>query len=197
MSRSNEAFLSTETTDDAVIVHVRGEWLFEHVAALEDASLEVREVADRHVRFQCDGLQESDIAGAWVLYDRSQQLNEDGLSSEFTGFQAQHFKFLRHIIDAAAIREHAHHDGYRRSPHPWRGALEAVGQAATRHVEDAGQLSRWFLDGLRVPTRMMVNETLRQVYHAGVRAIPVVMMITFLIGIVLAYQGASQLERFE
>lgn len=190
------SYLSTDLEDDALVVRIRGDWLFEHVSDLEEASLEVRDRADRHVEFRCDGLDEIDIAGAWVLYDRAQQLSEAGLTSEFKGFQAAHFKFLQHIIDAAAIREHAHHLDERPPMHPVRATLETVGQVVTRGVEDTGQMTRWLAEGFGLPTRMMIGETLRQIHQAGVQAIPVVMMISFLIGIVLAYQGASQLERF-
>lgn len=189
-------FLSTAIVGDTLVVNIRGDWLFENVRALEDASLRIQGAADRHVEFRCDGLEEIDIAGAWVLYDRSQQLRDVGLTSEFKGFKAEHFKFLRNIIDAAAIREYSEHLDDPVPVHPLRSTLEAIGGAVTQGVEDTGQITRWIGDGLRLPTRMMLGETLRQVYQTGVQAIPVVMMITFLIGIVLAYQGASQLERF-
>ncbi len=188
-------YLSTERLPESLVVRIHGPWLFEHVSELEEASRMVREAADRHVEFRCDDLEEIDIAGAWVLYDRAQQLRETGLTSEFKGFDAAHFKFLQHIIDAAAIREHAHDLDARRPAHPIRAALVGIGRIVTRGVEDTGQVTRWLGEGLRLPTRMMLRETITQLYQAGVQAIPVVMMISFLIGIVLAYQGASQLQR--
>ncbi len=192
----SESYLNTELRPDALVVKIRGDWLFENVRELEDSSLLIQEAADRHVEFRCDGIDEIDIAGAWVLYDRAQQLREDGLTSEFKGFKAEHFKFLQHIIDAAAIREYSHHLDDPVPIHPIRTTLESIGGMVTQGVEDTGQVARWLVQGFHLPTRMMLNETMRQVYQAGVQAIPVVMMITFLIGIVLAYQGASQLERF-
>ena len=192
----NGPFLSTAIVGDTLVVNIRGDWLFENVRALEDASLRIQGAADRHVEFRCDGLEEIDIAGAWVLYDRSQQLRDVGLTSEFKGFKAEHFKFLRNIIDAAAIREYSEHLDDPVPVHPVRATLEAIGSAVTQGVEDTGQITRWIGEGMGLPTRMMLGETVRQVYQTGVQAIPVVMMITFLIGIVLAYQGASQLERF-
>lgn len=192
----NDVFISYETRPDALVVGIRGKWLFENVSALETASLDIAERADRHVVFQCGGLEDIDIAGAWVLYDRAQQLTEAGLTSEFKGFQAGHFKFLRHIIDAHAVREFAHELDTPPPPHPLRHFLENLGSASVNAVEDVGEVARALGDGLRRPTRMVLAETARQVYFTGVQAIPVVMMITFLIGIVLAYQGASQLERF-
>jgi len=192
----SDAFIQIETRPEAMIVSLHGKWLFENVTRLEAASAEVAERADRHVVFECGGLEEMDIAGAWVLYDRSQQLTEAGITSEFQGFRARHFKFLRHIIDAHAVREFAHDLDKPPPPHPIRHGLERIGRATTSGVEDVGEVSRSIVDGMKRPTRLVVGETARQIYYSGVQAIPVVMMITFLIGIVLAYQGASQLERF-
>jgi phospholipid/cholesterol/gamma-HCH transport system permease protein len=192
----NDAFITYETRPEELVVGIRGHWRFENVTALELASHDIAQRADRHVVFQCDGLEDIDIAGAWVLYDRSQQLTEAGLSSEFKGFQAGHFKFLRHIIDAHAVREYAHELDTPPPPHPLRHFLERLGSATYNSVNDVGQITRSLADGMLRPNRMSLSETIRQVYYTGVQAIPVVMMISFLIGIVLAYQGASQLERF-
>lgn len=192
----NDAFIRYQPQPDALIVGIRGRWLFDNVTALEEASHDIAEHADRHVVFQCSGLDEIDIAGAWVLYDRSQQLSEAGISSEFKDFHEDHFKFLRHIIDAHAVREYAHELDLPVPPHPVRHALERMGSATTNAITDVGEIARSILDGVRKPSRLIIGETVRQVYFTGVQAIPVVMMITFLIGIVLAYQGASQLERF-
>ena len=195
-ARMNETFVSYETREDALVVGVHGHWLFEHVTELEAASEDIAHHADRHVVFKCDGLRDIDLAGAWVLYDRSQQLSEIGVTSEFEGFREGHFKFLRHIIDAHAVREFAHELDTPPPPHPVRHFLEHLGGASVDLVEDMGQAARSLGDGVARPSRMMLAETMRQVYFTGVQAIPVVMLISLLIGIVLAYQGATQLERF-
>lgn len=200
----NSDFLSTEIRPDALVVDVRGAWTFENTSRLDQASREVRDMAERagtsgqarHVVFRCAGLEAMDISGAWVLYDRSQQLREDGITTEFKDFRAAHFKFLQQIIDMAAVEELDQDLTAPEPSHPVRTAMEAVGELATERVEDTGQWARWIFDALRRPSRLIIGETIQQVHATGVRAIPVVMLMTFLIGIVLAYQGASQLERF-
>ena len=189
-------YLDMEADDDTLVVNVRGDWVFENVAQLEADSLRVRDAAKSNVIFRCAGLRRMDIAGAWVLYDRSQQLTETGITSEFKDFRAAHFKFLRHIIDMAAAREPGLGRDEPERPHPFRVAMETVGEKSLERVEDTGQWTRWLFDALRRPSRLVIAETLQQIHQAGVRAIPVVMLMTFLIGIVLAFQGASQLERF-
>jgi phospholipid/cholesterol/gamma-HCH transport system permease protein len=190
------AYLNTETESGRLLVNVRGQWTFDNVLALEYATASVIPATGQKVTFQCAGLEEIDIAGAWVLYDCTEQLSVLGINSELTGFKAAHFKFLQHIIDAAAIREYE-------EPRPEPGrrevihdAMERLGKASSSHIEDLGEIARSVLDGVRRPSLMIIGETIRQVYQTGVQAIPVVVVITFLIGIVTAHQAAGQLEKF-
>jgi len=192
----NSTYLSTESQPQRLDVNVRGLWVFDNVLALENATASVLPEPGQEVRFQCAGLEEIDIAGAWVLYDRTQQLAELGIKSELTGFQAAHFKFLQHIIDAAAVREYEAPPEHPEQPKPVRDALENLGRATSSHIEDLGEIAHSILDGVRRPSLIIVGETLKQLYLTGVQAIPVVMVITFLIGVVLAYQAAGQLEQF-
>lgn len=190
------AFLSVTDKADHLEVGLRNDWVFDNVSALEDATVSVVSTDGRPVVFQCAGLDDIDIAGAWVLYDRSQQLAELGIKSDFVGFKAEHFKFLRNIIDMAAVREYEEPDEDDRAP-PWlRTRLESVGRLATERVADIGFITRAILDGVRRPLRLIYGETVRQVFETGVKAIPVVVVISVLIGIVMAYQASGQLEQF-
>lgn len=190
------SFLSVEDGQDRLLVSVRGNWTFPNVLVLEDATASVMPRTGQAVTFQCAGLENIDIAGAWVLYDRTQQLSELGNKSELTGFRAAHFKFLRNIIDAAAIREYEEPQVRPERPKVLRGTVENLGRATSTHIEDLGQIARSILDGVRRPSLIMIGETIKQVYQTGVQAIPVVVVITFLIGIVTANQAAGQLEKF-
>jgi phospholipid/cholesterol/gamma-HCH transport system permease protein len=192
----NSAYLSIESLPDRLVVSVKGQWVFDEVLALEDATASVLPQAGQVVTFQCAGLEDIDIAGAWVLYDRTGQLSELGIKSELTGFKAAHFKFLQHIIDAAAIREYEELPETPERPKIMREAVEHLGRATASQIEDLGAIARSILDGVRSPSLIMVGETIKQVYFTGVQAIPVVMVITFLIGIVTAHQAAGQLEKF-
>ncbi|MDX2416470.1 MAG: ABC transporter permease [Xanthomonadales bacterium] len=192
----SDAFVNFEDQPGRLIVNVKGNWVFDEVSALEDATAKVLPEAGQIVTFQCAGLEDIDIAGAWVLYDRTEQLSELGIKSEFSGFKAAHFKFLQNIIDAAAIREY---EEPIENPVPSRHmqvAVEKLGKATASHIEDLGTIARSILDGVRKPSLIMVGETIKQVYFTGVQAIPVVVVITFLIGIVTAHQSAGQLEKF-
>ena len=192
----NEAYLNIESNPDRLIVNVKGQWVFDEVLALEAATATVTPVQGQLVTFQCAGLEDIDIAGAWVLYDRAEQLSELGIKSEMIGFKAAHFKFLQNIIDTAAIRDYEEPLDAPEQPRILRETAERVGQASATYIEDLGAIARSILDGVRKPSLIIVGETIKQVYLTGVQAIPVVVVITFLIGIVTAHQAAGQLEKF-
>ena len=190
------AYLSVESLEDSLKVGLKNDWIFDNVSDLEDATASVISTGGKKVIFHCGGLKDIDIAGAWVLYDRSQQLAEIGIKSDFIGFKAAHFKFLQNIIDMAAIREfEEEYDGSGREP--WlKHNLEQLGKSTTTNFEEVGFITNSIMDGIRRPFKLIIGETIKQVYETGVQAIPIVMVITFLIGIVLAYQASGQLEQF-
>jgi phospholipid/cholesterol/gamma-HCH transport system permease protein len=192
----NSAYLSIENQPGRLLVNVKGQWIFDEVLALEEATASVLPEAGQLVIFQCAGLEDIDIAGAWVLFDRTEQLSELGFKSELTGFKAAHFKFLQHIVDAAAIREYEDPSDAIDQPNILHKAVETLGRATATQIEDIGAIARSVLDGLRRPSLIMVGETIKHIYYTGVQAIPVVVVITFLIGIVTAHQAAGQLEKF-
>jgi phospholipid/cholesterol/gamma-HCH transport system permease protein len=189
-------FLSIETQPGRLVVKVRGQWIFDEVPALEAAAASVSPEAGQSVVFQCAGLEDIDIAGAWVLFDRNEQFSELGIKSELTGFKASHFKFLQHIIDAAAIREYEEPSDSPARPKVMKETVERLGRSTTAYIEDLGEIARYILDGVRKPSLIMVGETIKHVYTTGVQAIPVVVVITFLIGIVTVHQAAGQLGKF-
>jgi phospholipid/cholesterol/gamma-HCH transport system permease protein len=190
------AFLSVTDKADHLEVGLRNDWVFDNVSDLEVATASVVSPGGQPVTFHCGGLQKIDISGAWVLYDRSQQLAEEGIKTEFVGFKAEHFKFLRNIIDMAAIRDYQDESYEDQHPHWLRAGLERVGRATTAQFEDLGFIARAILDGARRPFRLILGETIKQVHETGVRAIPIVVVISVLIGVVMAYQAAGQLEQF-
>jgi len=53
-----------------------------------------------------------------------------------------------------------------------------------------------FLSSFRHPSAIRYGAIIENIEQAGVRAVPIIAVTSFLIGVVIAYQGAVQLERF-
>lgn len=188
-------FLDIETTGREMSVKVKGRWVFDNVLQLENIVAEVLPDPGQSVVFACDAIEEIDIAGAWVLYDRNEHFNELGVDSELTGFKDAHIKFLQQIINAAAIRDYKP-PSTQKPPGEFSLAMERIGEATSARIEDFGEITGSIVDGFRRPSLYIVGETMKQIYFTGVQAIPVVMVITFLIGVVTAHQAVGQLEQF-
>jgi phospholipid/cholesterol/gamma-HCH transport system permease protein len=192
---SNEFF---ETTPDAgaIAVSLKKDWVFGNVRALTRA-LEDADLSDaEQITFQCGGLESIDIAGAWVLFRKSQDLQAAGRNTDFKGFKAAHFKFLNNITGVSDTAEITNVAIGTTEAGRSRRILESLGQAAVRGFEDIGYIAHAIFEGVRKPSKLMLRETIRQVDQTGVKAIPIVFLISFLMGLVMAYQGALQLEQF-
>ena len=189
-------FLTVEKAGGTLTIDLRNDWLFKNITQFQ-FELDAIDPADcSNVRFVCEGLHELDLTGAWTLYDKSLDFEEIGCKSDFIGFKAAHFKFLRHIIDMAAVNEYDP-DFFNPVPrHLLKEQLEKFGAATMRGFEAFGYIARSIFDGCKKPSLLVMGETLRQIHETAIRAIPIVMIITFLMGVVLAYQSAGQLAKF-
>jgi phospholipid/cholesterol/gamma-HCH transport system permease protein len=157
---------------------------------------EVVPAEEKRVQFRCDGLQEFDLAGAWMLYEKSLDYEELGVKTEFEGFRDSHIKFLQHILDIAAQKEYVPGFFDPQPSHYFRNGMQTIGKNTIEAIDSVGFIARAVLDGIRRPSRLVIGETIRQVHATGAAAIPIVAMVCFLMGIVLAYQSARQLEQF-
>jgi len=189
-------YLKVKQQGDTLTVELCNTWLFENVAEFQ-SELDVLDPGTAmRVHFVCGGLKEFDLTGAWSLYEKSLDFEEVGLRSEFLGFKESHFKFLQNIIDVAAVSEYDPEFFNPVPRHHVKEQLEKIGAATLHSFESFGYIARAIMDGARNPSLLVVGETMRQIYETCIRGIPIVMVITFLMGVVLAFQSAGQLEKF-
>ena len=92
-------FLRAERDDHSLTVSLKGDWVLGNVPDLESALADLDAGGATAVTFRCGGLQDIDIAGAWVLFRRSQDLESRGQSTDFQDFKAAHFSFLENVTD--------------------------------------------------------------------------------------------------
>ncbi len=92
-------YISAECDDRSLIVSLKGDWVLGNVPDLEAALADVDAGGATAVTFQCGGLQDIDIAGAWVLFRRSREFESQGRVADFQGFRAAHFSFLKSIME--------------------------------------------------------------------------------------------------
>ncbi|MES2846674.1 MAG: MlaE family lipid ABC transporter permease subunit [Pseudomonadota bacterium] len=141
-----------------------------------------------------------DTAGAWAItsFQAAQKAKGRQIAIEnATGAQSL---LLQTVADALPpIRTRR-----RRLPHHEAGDMllelgKSVSHFAAGLSETVGflglVLTRLATTALH-PTRLRVTALVHHMHEAGLNAVPIVALMGFLIGIVLAFQGASQLEQF-
>ncbi len=191
-------YFEEERATDALTISLKDDWTFSNTKKLDEALRTVEGAHAKQVTFQCGGLQNIDLAGAWVLFRRSQEFESEGRATQFLGFKAAHFKFLHNITDIRDSAVEAQSTDPTESIKPGRigQVLETVGRTAAAGIEDVGHIAHAVLSGVSHPSRLAFDETIRQIEHTGARAVPIVTLVAFLMGVVFAYQGANQLAEF-
>ena len=139
-----------------------------------------------------------DLSGAWLLHDLSRRAAATGLAVVWTGGAPPPTVALvddtlgtgkgpAFILPAAAEFRPVTAIG-RTVVERWAGlqdGLAFTGEAAVRMLRGIPSVKSWRLISVA-----------RHVYETGIKAIPIVALIAFLISVILAYMSAEQLMKF-
>jgi phospholipid/cholesterol/gamma-HCH transport system permease protein len=140
-----------------------------------------------------------DSAGAWILHKLLQRLRDEGSTLEMQGLRAD---FAR-LLDAVA--QQATDSGNAPAPPADAPAsqLEDLGRNAAALWEQTaallsfvGETAFALAGSIANPQRIRWRSILYNIRTAGFDALPIVGLLSFLLGIVVAYQGADQLRQY-
>ncbi len=148
--------------------------------------------------FDLGAVDRMDTAGAWLIERTRARLAETGGDFSLAGVQPDH----RRLLDR--VKEAGKSDPLPETPHPT--PLDVVARlgkgtigAFERGIELLNFLGAVVIAMVRVllrPRRIRFTSFVSHIEQVGLDAMPIVGLITFLVGIVLAYQGVDQLRRF-
>lgn len=166
--------------------------------ALAAALDSLEEVPRGTLTFDASGLDDIDLGGAVLLDSRLRELEQRGVHVEWQGEPPQQLRLVTDTRSRGKGGTAAEDDGFDlvdpvRSLGRW--AVER-GEQALHSLAFFGAIctviGRAFLHlrHLRLPALV------RHVYETGLHAIPIVSLIAFLISVIIAYMGATQLRKF-
>ncbi|MCU0907831.1 MAG: MlaE family lipid ABC transporter permease subunit [Rhodobacteraceae bacterium] len=160
--------------------------------ALEAAGLQGR------VTLDLSGAGRIDTAGAAAILRLGDRLAADGGALAITGETPAQ----RRMLDLVAARRFPPEPPAPRPP-AVRAALEQLGRTTAEGARTALSLTAFLgqtvaaLAGVVLrPWRMRLTPLVFHLGEVGLGAVPIVALMAFLIGVVLAYQGATQLRQF-
>ena len=132
-----------------------------------------------------------DSAGAWVL---QRWLRASGAKPALRGWPARAQGLMAQVQAGAAQAP---------LPAPRRSMLQHIGRQAAAAAQQAiaflafvGQVAMAAAGVLRHPGRFRGRAVLREIEIGGFDALPIIGLTSFLIGVVVAYQGADQLKHY-
>src|SRR5215831_15799949 len=177
-----------------------GQWLVTTAAELDRRLRAIHIPRDKKITLDLAGIERLDTAGAWLLLRTEHELAAQGNIVEFRNLRAN-FAPLFDQVRVGGMVVPARHP--RPAHHTLAGFLERIGRISLGLVTRAFSLLSFFgvicVTVGRVlfhPRRVRATPLVAQMEQTGVNAVPIVGLLSFLIGIVLAYQGADQLRRF-
>jgi phospholipid/cholesterol/gamma-HCH transport system permease protein len=169
------------------------------IAAIESMERDLEGLAaEGVVAIDLRNVEALDTAGAWLVTRLERRLAAEGHQVRLEGAspaQAALLETVRQINPEAAPEAPARHDlvewldGVGRATVAGFGVfVEMLGFLGVVLVRQATTLVR--------PRRWRVTSLVYHMQEVGLNAVPIVALMAFLIGIVLAFQGSSQLRQF-
>ena len=193
-------FAELDLTTTPARLRIRGDWTLPHYAALEQTLQELRGRVDAQTSIDLDGVDALDTAGAALLVDLLGAARLRELAHE----AARWTPARRALLEMVGTALHA----YRRQPRlkaspTWSQLLERIGVAVEKFYHQALQLLGFI--GLTLetlarslwrPRRWRVTSLVAHVEQVGLDAVPIVALLSFLVGAVVAFLGATVLADF-
>jgi phospholipid/cholesterol/gamma-HCH transport system permease protein len=192
--------LTTTPIGDGLELRPGGSWTAVNVNRLEALSESVTAEIDRSkaVKLDMNGLSELDTLGAWLLEKLSRRATSAGHRIEVVGVSENYTGLIEEIRQV-----NRHNPAPVRAPNPIFAQLGEVGRYAMSTAEDVavflqmlGSLFMALVGVVRRPRSLRITSLVYQLYKVGFQAIPIMVLITFLIGAIIAQQGFFHFRKF-
>jgi phospholipid/cholesterol/gamma-HCH transport system permease protein len=192
--------LIASASGDELELRPTGSWTVVNAATLEQlsASIAPQLARARSVTVNMSGVRELDTLGAWLIERLSRHLAGSGQRARIVGAADDYIDLIEELRQV----------NRRRNPGPTErnsiaDRFEMLGRAALAAVLDLsaflqmlGAICLAAVGVLRSPRSFRLTSLVYQIYRVGWQALPIVVLITFLIGAIIAQQGIFHFRKF-
>jgi len=187
----------TDPVNASEIVKVRcsGTWNVQGIAKLDRQMTEMVWPAGANLEMDGSAISALDTSGAWLLLRMIKSLEQKGIHARIIGMRPEFGSLLEMIAARAVLPAHL--------VQPRDGLLASIGRQTWSGLENlfgmlafVGESSVALLRLMSRPRRIRWRAVFHNIQTAGFEALPIVGLLSFLMGVVIAYQGSDQLQRF-
>src|SRR5579885_1774042 len=190
--------VETRVAEGELVIAARGRWTLPALAGLDPRLAAIRPEGARRARFDLSGLAAVDSAGAWLISRTRDRLQKEGVEVRGEGAGPAQQALVEKVL-AVGVPPPQEHRGHHYLVEIVAGIGEGLIHALrqTRDLLDFfGAVVIGFFRQFVQPRRLRPISLIAHVEQTGLNAMPIIGLISFLIGVVLAYQGYDQLRAF-
>jgi phospholipid/cholesterol/gamma-HCH transport system permease protein len=196
----SEPFLNCDRAGGWLKIAAGGSWTAAYADALQrqvEATTATVLQSD-HTAINLSAVQELDTLGAWLLERLRRHGDEHGHEARFTDLDSRY----RGLLDEVQ-QVNRKPPAVRAQPNKVVAALESVGRASVSSKQSLdtflhmfGALSTSLARVLMRPQAFRLTSAVHHVNRVGWQAVPIILLITFLIGCIIAQQGFFHFRKF-
>jgi phospholipid/cholesterol/gamma-HCH transport system permease protein len=193
-------FLAAATQGETLELRPSGSWTAVHANALEslfDVALPKLQQAT-NLKIDMTDVRELDTLGAWLLEKILRRALESGHPATLVGVAGRYAGLIEDVRQVNRRKP-----ANRAAQNAILARLESVGRATFSAVEEIsvflqmlGALGSAGFGVLRRPRSLRLKSLVYHLHQVGWKAIPIIALVTFLIGAIIAQQGIFHFRKF-
>ncbi|WP_342361482.1 ABC transporter permease [Terrarubrum flagellatum] len=199
IASSDEPFFALDRSADGARARLGGRWTSETGDLVEERieALGEQLAGVRSFTLDLSAITHLDMLGAWVVHRLRRDVEKEGATFQISGARAEQTLLLDEVAEKAIERP-----GGRRQPN-FVDFLADIGESVCiagkdffKGVEFLGAIVSAAARVILSPRRYRPAALTQQIEHIALRGVPIITLISFLVGAIVAQQGIFQLQRF-
>jgi phospholipid/cholesterol/gamma-HCH transport system permease protein len=191
MKTSNDVYL---TLNGSTII-CSDLWLTRNLALIEQEFTRLDLPPAKTFVLDFSAVSQCDVNGAILIHELIKKLKENKASLRLQNISSE----IQHLLDITLLSDDTSADTIRYR----ENFFSELGQASyhaynsiKEYLTFIGELAFTLLYTLRYPSSFRMRELLRGIQEHSIKALPIVLLTSMLIGLVVAYQSALQIKKY-
>ncbi|MFK8034825.1 MAG: MlaE family ABC transporter permease [Hyphomicrobiales bacterium] len=193
--------INIQDSDGTLTVTASGDWTLENAASLakmlEGVESRLQTANSETIIAETSSIKNMDTSGAWLLLRLRKRLRSSGREIFIEGLSVEREVLLDEVIESSvAIDVPTVRD------EPWKPlsllgmATANIGRDIAVKINMLGRVVLGFFSVIVSPKRLRGTSIIHHLDQAGLRAVPIIALMSFVIGAIIAQQSAYQLRYF-